>query len=540
MKRLFLFIASLLTLSSFAQTKMELAQQAMDNDDYLTVIQYTTEQLKETPKDVKVLAMRTIAFLAQEDYSSALVDANMAVKCWNKNCGIALGNLYCLCGLVYENAEQYESALNEYNTAIKKDKKNPKCYEARALLYYKHKMFAEAEADYRKAYELDQSGTDKAVEVARCLVLQNKQDEATQMLDYIIKYEPKNAEALRLRAAIYFYVGDLTSTIDYYTTYLSIEPQEDLEILLSSAASEYAYALKIVSGKIKNAENDDYRLYWLGVRARIHQVKEQYQDALKDLQTMQAMQTDTATNSFILYQTALCYYELYEFDEAAKCYTKLIDASNAENFPSELYLERGYCYDYMGNYELAISDYSKVIDEDIDYASVAYYGRGLAKYVLKDYDGALEDYNKGLLLDETDLYLRINRGRLLLLQKQDSIRANIDFEYVLARDTIPQNSIRHYALLYSGKASEAAEWMNKVLENDPSAGKYYDAACLYARMNRPDDAIRYLKTSLEMGYRGLVHLEADDDLDSLRERQDYKNLIIKYKQEKISSLFHNL
>lgn len=541
MKRLiFLFVATLLAMSTFAQTKMELAQQAMDNNDYPTVVQYTTEQLKENPKDVKALTMRTIAFLAQEDNTSALADVNAAIKCWNKKSDVALGNLYCLRGMIYESAEQYKSALQEYNTAIKKDKKNPNCYESRAKLYYQHEMYVEAEADYRKAYSLDQSNTEYAIEVARCLLQQGKKEDAAEVLDKIIKYEPKNAEALRLRAAIFFYAGDFISTIDCYSAYLSLEPQGDLDLLLYSAAAEYAYALKVVSGKIKNAENDDYRFYWLGVRARIHQVKDQYQDALKDLQTMQAMLTDTTTNTFVLYQSAICHYKLYEYAEAAKCYTKLIEASNAEYFPSELYLRRGACYDNMGNYDLAILDYSKVIDEDIDYAPIAYCGRGVTKDVQKDYEGALEDYNKGLLLDETNLGLHMYRGRLLLFQKQDSLRANIDFEYILARDTTPQNSIRHYALLYSGKPAEAVEWMNKVLENDPSNGNYYDAACLYARMGRPDEAVRYLKTSLEMGYRNLVHLEADEDLDTLRDRQDYKDLLAKYKKEKINTLFNKL
>ena len=542
MKRfIFSFVATLLVMSTFAQTKLELAQQAMDNDDYPTVIQYTTEQLKENPKDIKALTMRAIAFLSQGDHASALVDVNAAIKCWNKKCDMALGNLYCLRGLVYENAEQYKSALNDYNTAIKKDKKNPYCYESRAKLYYKYEMYAEAEADYRKAYALDQSNTDNAIEVARCLLKQSKNDDAAQVLDKIIKYEPKNAEALRLRAVIYFYDREFTSTIDYYTAYLSIDPQGDLDLLLYSAAKEYAYALKVVSGKIKNPENEDYHFYWLGVRARIHQVKDQYQDALNDLQTMQAMLADSATNTFVLYQSAICHYELYEYTEAAKCLTKLIDASNAEDFPSELYLRRGACYDNMGNYDLAISDFSKVIEEDIDYAPFAYCNRGVTKEVQKDYEGALEDYNKGLLLDETHLGMHMYRGRLLLFQKQDSLRANIDFEYILARDTTPQSSsVRHYALLYSGKPAEAVEWMNKVLENDPSDGNYYDAACLYARMGHPEEAIRYLKTSLEMGYRNLINLETDEDLDSLREREDYKDLLAKYKKEKIGSLFNKL
>ena len=539
MKRLFLFIATLLAMSTFAQTNMELAQQAYDTDDYASVIQYTTEQLKVNPKDVKALALRAAAFLYEDDQVSALTDVNAAIKYWNKKCEIALGNLYCLRGIIYESEEQYDAALKDYATAIKKDNKNPYCYKSRANLYYQLGMYDKAEADYRKAYELNNTNTDYAISLARCLSDQDKNEEAAQILDKIVKYEPKNIEALRLRAVMYFHERDFISAIDYYTAYLSLEPQGDLGILLYSAREEYAYALKVISNKIKNPQNEDLHFYWLGVRVRVYQLKNQYQDAINDLQTMQAMLADTVTNTFVLYHSAVCHYELYEYADAAKCYTKLIAAST-DYFPSKLYLARGACYDNMGKYDLAISDYSKVIDEDLNYAPKAYCNRGVTKEVLKDYDGALEDYNKGLLLDDTNLAIHMFRGRLLLFHKQDSILANIDFKYILEHDTTLQNSIRHYALLYSGKPAAAEEWMNKVLENDPSYGNYYEAACLYSRMNRLDEAMRYLKTSLDMGYRNIVHLETDSDLDPLRNRQDYKDLIEKYRKQKIQSIFNKL
>ena len=536
-------VAILLALSSFAQTKMELANKAFNDGDYATVIQYATDQLKQSPKDVEALAMRAIAFMATEDNTAAMADITAAIKCWNKKCPITLGKLYCLRGYIYESEEQYKSALDEYNLAIKKDGKNAVGYEARAKLYYKHDMYAEAEADYRKAYELNPSDAEIAIETARCMLQQGKKEDAAQILDRIIKYEPKQAEAQRLRAVMHYYDGDYTSAIDLYIAYLSLD-RGDMDILLYAASSEYAYALKAVTNKIKSAEEDNDRFYWLGVRARIYQVKNQYDEALADLRTMKAYVPDTVFSTFITYQSARCYYFAYEFKKAVENYTLLIDYyRNAGVSVDEELSARGYCYERLGSYQEAIADYTEVINGNTDYSPLAYCRRSVCKHEMREpVEASIEDLNKGLLLDENNISCLIMRGKYLLTEQHDTLRANRDFEHILQVDTIIGGGYtsRHFALMYLGRNDEAVEWLNKIIENAPDATNYYDGACLYARMNHPDEAMKYLKSALDMGYKDLRYVELDNDLDPLRDRQDYKDLLAKYKKDKISNLFNKL
>ena len=542
-RSMFLILAMMLFMSTFAQAKMELAQQAFEKDDYAAVIQYTTDQLKQSPKDAEALAMRAIAFLATEDNTAAMADANAAIKCWSKKCSVSLAKLYCLRGYIYESEEQYKSALEEYNLAVKKDSKNPAGYKSRAELYYKHQMYAEAEADYRKAYELDPSDSELAVETARCLLQQGKKDDAAQILDRIIKYEPMQAEAFRLRAVMHYYDGNFTSAIDMYIAYLSLD-HGDMDILLYASSSEYAYALKAVTNKIKSAEEDNDRFYWLGVRARIYQVKNQYDEALADLRAMKAYLSDTVFSSFITYQSAQCYYYNCEYKRALENFTLLIDyyRSAGASVDEELYA-RGLCNERLGSYQEAVADYTELINNNTDYTPMAYCRRGFTKHLMGEpIEAAIEDFNKGLLLDENNISCLIMRGKYLLTEQHDTLRANRDFEHILQIDTTIASSYtcRHYALMYLGRNDEAIEWFNKIIEDDPSAGNYYDGACLYARMNRPDEAMKYLKSALDMGYKDLRYVEIDDDLDSLRNRQDYKDLIAKYQKEKISNLFNKL
>lgn len=68
-----------------------------------------------------------------------------------------------------------------------------------------------------------------------------------------------------------------------------------------------------------------------------------------------------------------------------------------------------------------------------------------------------------------------------------------------------------------------------------SSGVYYDAACLYSKMGMKEKALRFMEMSLEKGYRRFAHMEVDEDLDFIRDSEEYKALITKYKSMKAKS-----
>ena len=58
-----------------------------------------------------------------------------------------------------------------------------------------------------------------------------------------------------------------------------------------------------------------------------------------------------------------------------------------------------------------------------------------------------------------------------------------------------------------------------------SARGHYNLACSYALLERPDDAMRELGLACECGFDDAEHMSRDDDLASLRERQDFRKLV---------------
>ena len=109
--------------------------------------------------------------------------------------------------------------------------------------------------------------------------------------------------------------------------------------------------------------------------------------------------------------------------------------------------------------------------------------------------------------------------------------AKADFEKVLQKDTVVEaGSCRQYALHFLGNDVEALQWMEKLIADDPAdAGRWYDNACLLSRMGRCEEAVEALNTAFEKGYRNFTHLEHDDDMDPVRGRDDYRELVAKYK-----------
>jgi len=73
------------------------------------------------------------------------------------------------------------------------------------------------------------------------------------------------------------------------------------------------------------------------------------------------------------------------------------------------YYNRGFVKDKLKDYSGAIADYNKAIGLDPNYAA-AYYNRGVIKVDLKDYYGAIADYTKAIEINPNLATAYSNRG----------------------------------------------------------------------------------------------------------------------------------
>jgi tetratricopeptide (TPR) repeat protein len=60
---------------------------------------------------------------------------------------------------------------------------------------------------------------------------------------------------------------------------------------------------------------------------------------------------------------------------------------------------------------------------------------------------------------------------------------------------------------------------------DDSPGVWYNLACAAARMGDAKQALSALETAVDRGFGDAAHLLADEDLESLRKRQEFQRLV---------------
>ncbi len=87
--------------------------------------------------------------------------------------------------------------------------------------------------------------------------------------------------------------------------------------------------------------------------------------------------------------------------------------------------------------------------------------------------------------------------------------------------------LRRFVKLIKKEEYEAClEVLDRSLRIDPeNAVTHYNRACVLSLMDRPEEALDELETSVEQGFASFRHIERDADLDNLRQADRYRGLL---------------
>lgn len=90
------------------------------------------------------------------------------------------------------------------------------------------------------------------------------------------------------------------------------------------------------------------------------------------------------------------------------CFIFLLTCQKQEK-DADFYIKEGLARDKVKDYSGAIENYNKAIELNPKF-TLAYYNRGMARAFLKNFDGALSDYNKAIELNPKYPVAFYNRG----------------------------------------------------------------------------------------------------------------------------------
>jgi tetratricopeptide (TPR) repeat protein len=278
--------------------------------------------------------------------------------------------------------------------SIKKFPDNPGVYLERAVRLSQHNKLELATADFKKAWELSQD-PGIALEYVSNLLLVNKIEDATKLLQECAERFPANTDFNRRLGEIYSETGNVKAAVQQFDDILEKEPDNfeawfDKGVLLAKMkdtmgaieALERSFAIQPVSYSGLALAN----LFITRRDPKALQICNYLisQDSL-------ALQTDALFTKGVYYtETGKHELALQQFEECIKRDWKLTDA----------YIEKGIIFYEQQKYDTALKTFNMSVTVSNTSAD-GYFWIGRCYEAMNNIDKAIENYQRAVSLDRS-------------------------------------------------------------------------------------------------------------------------------------------
>ncbi len=494
--------------------------EAVQNENTQEALEYFNKDIQENPKNGYSFSWIAMLRAHGEEYGRALTAADMAIKLLPKKDAEYVIFAYSTRADVYLHLEDTVKAITDLSTAIKIKPDETNLYEKRAQIYYEQDKYDLADADYQKMIDLKPGETMGYMGIGRNANAQKRWDDAIKQFNYVTKLSNDYSSGYSFRAESYIGKEKWAEATDDIVKALSLE-WDRKALYLAGELKEPAFTMLISKLKVQSAKSPN-EANWPYIIGTMYEQNKQFEKAIEYYNS-----ANTKNASPVIYQRiSICQYELGNYESALN---SIDQALNMDSTDLSYQTRKANIFYEMGDVKSAIAEWDKVLSAQPEYG-YGYYRRGWFKELAGDMDGAVEDLSMAIVLDPDYSYAYVSRGDVYLKQGKSEL-AQADFKKVIELEDNPEKyDCIHYAYQGLGENEKAAAAMDSIIERDSTdSGNYYDAACLYSRMHNKEKALYYLEKSFELGYNRFAHIERDFDMDFIRDTEEFKNLIIKYK-----------
>lgn len=496
--------------------------EAMQNDNLQEALDYFNKDIADNPKNGYSFSWVAMLRLQNEEFGKALTAADFAIKYLPKKDVEYVIFAYTTRANVYLNLEDTVKAMNDYSAAIRIKPDESSLYEKRAQIYYEQEKYDLADADYQKMMELRPGETMGYMGIGRNANAQEKWDDAIKQFDYVTKLASDYSSGYSFRAEAYIGKEKWNEATDDIVTALSLD-WDRKALYLAGTLKDPAFTMLVSKLKVQSAKSPN-EATWPYIIGTMYEQNKQYKKAIDYYS--EANGKDVSAS--VYQRISVCHYELGDYEAAL---TSINQALNMDSTNLSYMALKANIYYEKGDVQSAISEWDKVLVAQPEYG-FGYYRRGWFKELAADMDGAVEDLSMSVVLDPEYSYAYVSRGDIYMKQGKKEL-AEADFKKVIEIEDTPEKyDCIHYAYQGLGEYDKAIAAMDSIIaREDDRAGSYYDAACLYSRMKDKDNALRCLEKALELGYMRFAHIERDFDMDFIRDTDEYKAIIQKYKSK---------
>jgi len=479
-------------------------------------------------------------YLDDKNYQAAYDSYNQAIKKSGHD-KANLSVLYYKRGESLKGLNKTDDAIKDYNNAIELNPQYSDAYWGRGVVYDDSQQYQLAINDYKKAISLMNSNYQSSgLAILYCNVAFNElglmnYTEALQADSVSLSLREQYSRAYKARGEIHNAQKKYDLAVDDYTqSIFTLKDEDTIELsFLFSARADNKRFLK----KYKEAIND-YSLaihlysknkfaYWN--RGATYHHNGDFKLAADDYTTaMTYYQGNNAELSKLYYDRATNELGQNLLTDAIQDDSTAITL-NPDN--KDAMFSKAFAYTKGGNYQAGIDEYNKLIALSADQKKILallYYQVANGEYFLNEFDKVIADCSKAIELNPAFSASYYYRGKVYLKKMNNKQLAITDFNKVIELDTTKKTVNYIFSKFYSGETDEAvAILQNEILtttQSDELLTDYYNMACLYSLMNKPDEANTYLQKAIDSGY-SKKYAAADEDLDNIRNTADYKSMM---------------
>jgi tetratricopeptide (TPR) repeat protein len=357
---------------------------------------------------------------------------------------------------------KHNRALADLNAALDLDPHDCHALSARATANIRRGENLAALADFDAAIAVSPDDADLHANRAAVHVLLGKLDPALADLETALRLNPECVHALAARAGLRAILGDDDQARADYDAAIRLQPNNAmlhaaqaafLESIGSDDEALEAYARAI------EADRDGPGI----VRLRCHRARgillisqHRAYEALADLAELIANDPDDMEAREL---RGLCHYELRRYDRACDDLEVALRLGTDSLRVRQCFADALRCTEC---FEDSVAECTKLIEQSPASAdSLIYVTRALAYEGLKDFESALNDYDRADALQPRDSRILTHRGRLQILRK-DYPAAIADSNQAIEID--PQSARAYHNRAYAwrelgDKEQAARDWM---------------------------------------------------------------------------------
>ncbi len=521
--RLFLFLC--ISFQSFAQSyNLQTGINYFHEEQYDEAADFLNKELHQHPGEGKAYYYLAQIQVNKETFAGGLTQTNLALKHLAAT-DTLVAKAWATKGDIYLRLADTVKFESSYAQALTLFPSVPEIYLSRATQYYSLHWYEKAMADLERVLSMDEGSIEARELMCQIYSDEKKYDALVKEASRIIVLASDNSAAYDHRSYGNYQLKKYDLAIeDAYVALTLVDNRRRLrDNFVVYAKKNFALALAKLGLLINDFPNKEV---WHYLRAEVYAEKKDWDNALKEFQTISEIMPMRKSNTFQMRRGDL-YGQIGLHEMAIADYTKAISIDSSDGFD---YASRGEQYRLVGKYDLAIADFDRAIELDPESADY-YMQRGWVKDEFQhNPEAGLADYTSAIEMDRNLAYAYLYRGRLYEKHLKDTLRSHADYRQVIALDTITgsHGNVRQYGYVGLGQVEPAKAWMAKNLIEFPSDVNYYDAACLYSLLKMSRESIAYLDTAFQKGYRDFTHIAKDDDLDFVRNSPAFKQVFARW------------